>query len=250
LTDRRTTVERMGHVAHIRFSNPPHNHLDTALAQEIADHLEALDQADDCRCIVLSSEGKVFCAGVDFGEGGFDLRPFYSHVMRMYRTRKPIIAAVQGAAVGAGLGLAVLADFRISCAEAKFSANFTRLGFHPGFGLSITLPRLIGQQRATKLFYTGRRIDGAEALQLGLIDECVGRDEVLATAFRLAEEIATSSPRAVQTTRATLRAGLANAIEAVNAIECAHQMEHFATQDFKEGIRAMAERRAPRFTGR
>jgi enoyl-CoA hydratase/carnithine racemase len=249
LSTSRTTVERIGHVAHIRFSNPPHNHLDTTLAKDLADHLEALDQAEDCRCIVLSSEGSVFCAGVDFGQGGFDLRPFYSHVMRMYRTTKPIIAAIHGAAVGAGLGLAVLADFRISCIEAKFSANFTRLGFHPGFGLSITLPRLIGLQRATKLFYTGRRIDGAEALQMGLIDECVDRDDVLVAAFRLAEEIATSSPIAVQTTRATLRAGLADAIEAVNNTECAHQMEHFATQDFKEGIRAMAERRAPRFTG-
>ncbi len=245
----RITVQRMGHIGHIRFSNPPHNHLDTHLAREIADALEAFDVDDACRVVILSSEGRVFCAGVNFEGGGFDLRPFYTQVMRMYRTTKPVIAAIQGAAVGAGLGLAVMADFRITCAEAKFCANFTRLGFHPGFGLSVTLPRLIGMQMATKMFYTGRRINGDEALRIGLVDDVVGQEDVMTSAQTLAQEIAISSPQAVQTTRATLRKGLSESVAEVNAIECAHQMQHFETEYFKEGIRAMAERRPPSFTG-
>ena len=88
----------------------------------------------------------------------------------MFACRKPVVAAVQGPAIGGGLGVALVADFRVTCAEAKFSANFNRLGFHPGFGLSATLPRLVGVQKAAMLFYTGRRINGTEAAAMGLAD--------------------------------------------------------------------------------
>jgi enoyl-CoA hydratase/carnithine racemase len=241
------SVERYGHVAHLRFAKPPYNHLDTELGGLIVEQLEALDRDASCRAIVLSSEGRVFCAGVDFGGGSFDPRPFYAKILRLYRTAKPIVAAVQGAAVGAGLGLAVAADFRVSCAEAKFSANFARLGFHPGFGLSVTLPRLIGEQKAALLFFTGRRIGGAEAAAMGLVDELVPQEDVLTRALALAQEIATSSPGALQSTRATLREGLADRIDAVNQHETAMQIEQFGSPDFIEGVAATAERRAPNF---
>jgi enoyl-CoA hydratase/carnithine racemase len=241
--------EQRGMVAHLRFSAPPHNHLNADLIERIADRLEALDVDPTCRAIILSSEGRIFCAGADFGAGEFDPRPFYVQAMRLYRTRKPMIAAVQGAAVGAGLGLAVAADFRVSCAEARFSANFNRLGFHPGFGMSVTLPRLIGLQMASLLLYTGRRIGGDEALRIGMVDELAAQDQVLDRAFALAEEIATSSPGAVQSTRETLRAGLADAVQTANARECELQLQQFKSEDFKEGVRAAAERRTPHFTG-
>jgi enoyl-CoA hydratase/carnithine racemase len=170
--------------------------------------------------------------------------------MRLFRTRKPIVAAVHGAAVGAGLGLALVADFRVTCAEARFSANFTRLGFHPGFGLSLTLPRLIGQQKAALLFFTGRRITGTEAVSIGLADELVAEPDVRKRSFELAQEIAVSSPLAVQATRATLREGLADRISAVNQRELEVQRVQFETRDFQEGIAAMAERRDPVFLGR
>ena len=244
-SDPRLIVEHHGHVAHLRFANPPFNHIDAALAAQMADTLEALDHDANCRAIVLSSEGRIFCAGAELRTGGFDLKAFYAQILRLYRTTKPVVAAVQGAAVGAGLGLAVFADFRVSCAEARFSANFSRLGLHPGFGLSVTLPRLIGEQHAAKLFFTGRRIGGEEALRIGLVDELVPQDEVLAGAMALAEEIASSAPLVVQSMRETLRLGLADRIAAVNQRECEIQLGHFETADFQEGVAATAERRPP-----
>lgn len=143
-----------------------------------------------------------------------------------------------------------MGDFRVSCAEARFSANFNRLGFHPGFGLSVTLPRLVGPQQAALLFYTGRRIGGDEALAMGLVDVLVAQDQVRAEALKLAAEIATSAPLAVEATRRTLRTGLVEAIRQAVATESAAQNRQFATEDFKEGVAAMAARRAPVFAGR
>lgn len=238
--------EMRGKVLHLRFSNPPNNHLDTDLTRDLADALDAADQDISCRAIVLSSEGRVFCAGADL-TGDFDNGPFYDQVMRLYRTRKPIIAAVDGAAVGAGLGLAVACDFRVASPETRFCANFTRLGIHPGFGLSVTLPHLIGRQKAMTLFYTGRRIGGEEALAIGLVDTLVAPDQVLPTAIALAEEVAVSAPKSVQALRETLREGLADEIARVNAREKAIQQVEFASPERDEGVAAMSERRLPNF---
>ena len=253
------TRTREGHVATLTFSRPPHNHINRALVIALAEALEELDADPTCRAIVLAGAGRHFCAGADFSQGdsgGLDMPEdlpggtLYRMAGRLVRTRKPIIAAIQGATIGAGLGLAVLADFRVGCAEARFSANFTRLGFHPGFGLSTTLPRLIGAQKAALLFYTGRRIGGAAALEIGLIDELVPQAEALAAAQALATEIATSAPAAVQGLRATLRRGLAEAFDAATEREFEQQSWQRRMADFAEGRRAMAERRSPAFEGR
>lgn len=148
------------------------------------------------------------------------------------------------------MGLAVAADFRVTCAEARFCANFNRLGFHPGFGLSVTLPRLVGAQQAAQLFYTGRRISGEEALRIGLADVLVAADQVREAALDLAAEIAISAPLAVESTRETLRLGLADAVRSANERELAIQRVQFATEDFKEGVAAMAQRRLPSFLRR
>ena len=146
--------------------------------------------------------------------------------------------------------MALVADLRVSCAEARFSANFTRLGFHPGFGLSHTLPRLIGAQQASLLLLTGRRIGGEEARRIGLVDRLVPQAEVRAEAMKLAAEIAGGAPIAIQATRASLRAGLAEAVREATEREAALQAEHFETQDFIEGVAAMTARREPVFHGR
>jgi enoyl-CoA hydratase/carnithine racemase len=170
--------------------------------------------------------------------------------MRLFRSRKPLVAAVQGAAVGAGLGLALAADFRVTCPEARFCANFTRLGFHPGFGISVTLPRLVGEQQAALLLYTGQRIDGEQAQHIGLADVLVPTERLRAAALDLAGEIAASAPLAVESTRETLRLGLAERVRIANERELEIQREQFATEDFKEGVAAMAQRRLPSFTRR
>ncbi len=216
------------------------------------------DRTPEVRAIVLCSEGKHFCAGADFGSRGPDGvgagtkrgRHLYKEAQRLWRTGKPIVAAVHGSAIGAGVGLAVMADFRVTCPEARFSVNFTRLGFHPGFGLTATLPRLIGMQKASWLMYSGRRITGEEALAIGLADHCVAQDHVRAKAKEVATEIAQSAPLSIVATRETLRRGLADAVAAATEREYEEQDWLRKTEDFREGIKAMAERRLPDFKAR
>lgn len=250
-------LSREGAVARITLNRPPENFLDRALMAEIADALEGFDADPAVRAVVLAAEGRHFCAGAQLAQPGRRAgdadaagRTIYDEGLRLYRTRKPIVAAVQGAAVGAGLGLAVAADFRITCEAARFSANFTRLGYHPGFGLTHTLPRLVGAQAAALLVLTGRRIGGAEAVAMGLADRLVPQDAVLAEATALAREIAEAAPLAILATRATLRAGLADAFAAATAHELAEQARLRETDDFGEGLAAMRERRTPAFKGR
>ena len=243
-----------GHVATVLLSRPPHNFVDVEALKALADALYMLDADDNCRAIVLGSQGKSFCAGADFstvsgGAGPIDSAEIYGQAMRLFSTRKPIVAAIQGAAIGAGAGLALAADFRIACPASRFSVNFNRLGFHPGFGLSCTLPRLVGLQMAAKLFYLGERITGERMVQLGLADELAPDDQVRERAQALAREIALSAPQAVQSTRETLRLGLADQVRAINARELAIQQPQFASEDFREGVTASSERRLPVFTG-
>lgn len=253
-------VTHRGHVAIVELQRPPHNFFDHAMIAGLAQAFESLDRHPDCRAIVLCAQGSSFCAGADFGRRDSatvtaprapgTVNPLYIEALRLFACTKPVVAAVHGPAIGGGLGLALVADFRITCAEARFSANFTRLGFHPGFGLSHTLPRLIGPQQASLLCYTGRRVGGEEATRIGLADELVPREHVLERSIGLATEIAVSAPLAVQSTRATLRRGLVDAVREAVARESAEQEVHWRTEDFAEGIRAMAERREPAFRGR
>ena len=239
-------------VAEVRLQRPPDNFFSYGMISELAEALERLATVDDCRAIVLSAEGKHFCAGADFSGSSagaaFTTEDLYAAAVRVFRTPKPIVAAVQGAAIGGGLGLALAADFRVAAPEARFSANFARLGFHQGFGLSVTLPALVGTQRAAELLYTGRRITGEEAASIGMADRLVPLDELSSAAHALAAEIAGSAPLAVESIRATLRGDLADRVAAATAHEAAEQARLRATNDFAEGTRAMAQRRPPNFT--
>lgn len=251
-------VTREKHVGIVEICRPPHNFFDPELIRQLADAFEALDADASCRSLVLCAQGSSFSAGANFGDPNRSrvadsprrVNPIYDEALRMYACAKPVVGAIHGPAVGGGLGLALLPDFRVTCAEARFSSNFNRLGFHPGFGLSVTLPRLVGIQKAALLFYTGRRINGTEAVAMGLADVLVPRDQVRAEAIKLATEIAVSAPLAVVSTRATLRQGLVDQIRNAVARESVEQNAQFKTADFKEGIAAMAERRDPAFTGR
>jgi enoyl-CoA hydratase/carnithine racemase len=244
-------------VATVEICRPPHNFFTIPLIQHLADAFEDLEADRRCHAIVLAAQGTAFCAGADFSNRDATppqrspraLNPIYAEALRLFACTKPVVAAVHGSAVGGGLGLALVADFRVTCPEARFSANFNRLGFHPGFGLSATLPRLVGIQRAALLFYTGRRVGGEEAVAMGLADVLVPQDQVRREATRLAREIAISAPLAVQSTRATLRQGLVEQIRQAVARESTEQNAQFKTADFLEGVAAMAERREPKFRG-
>jgi enoyl-CoA hydratase/carnithine racemase len=251
MSDIRITTD--GHVGIAEICRGPNNYFDTELIRHLADAFEGFDADPQVRSVLLASEGKNFCAGANFAlptrstigdpSGGH----LYQHAVRLFRCEKPVVGAIQGAAVGGGLGLSLVADFRVASAETRFAANFNRLGFHPGFGLSVTLPRVVGTQKAALLFYTGRRIDGGEAHAIGLVDLLVPQEELRAAAFGLAIEIAQSAPIAVVSTRRTLRRGLADAVAAIVKHELSEQQRHFETEDFKEGVKAMAERRLPVF---
>ena len=251
-------ITHQQHVAIVEITRPPHNFFDQPLIRDLAIAFEAVDADPALRSIVLCSSGSAFCAGAHFGTRGDPtgadsprrVNPLYDEALRLFACAKPVVAAVHGPAIGGGLGLALVADFRITCAEARFSANFNRLGFHPGFGLSVTLPRLVGLQQAAMLLYTGRRIGGEQAFAMGLADALVAQDQVRAEALRLATEIAASAPLAVASTRQTLRRGLVDEIRAAVARESEAQNREFLSADFKEGVAAMADRREPVFTGR
>lgn len=252
-------VDKDGHVAIVEIRRPPNNFIDVDLLGHIATTLEALDQDADARAVVLAAAGKHFCAGGNLkqrleteakGEKFVSAkRHIYSEARRLVATRKPVVAAVHGSAIGAGLGLAVVADFRVSCKEARFAANFTAIGFHPGFGLTVTLPHLIGQQQARWLMLTGRRITGEEAHAIGLVDRLVEQDQVRLVAIEMAREIAKAAPLAVQATRETLNAGRIAAFRGATERESFEQNLLRETNDYKEGVEASAARRDPVFTG-
>lgn len=252
-------VELLGHVGVVEIRRPPHNFFDAALIREIADAYEELDGLPACRAVVLAAQGQSFCAGADFAArpnlATFDeawpvSKHLYKEAVRMFRARKPVVAAVQGAAVGGGLGLALSADFRVTCKEARFSSNFVRIGLHPGFGLTVTLPRLVGAQKASLLMLTGRRIGGDEAVDIGLADVLVPQAELRDAALALAREIAEGAPLAILSIRETIRRGLADAIESATERELFEQEWLRRTHDFKEGVAAYGARRPANFTSR
>lgn len=259
MTDRISDIHitRDGHVARVTIDKPPINAVSVDLMRDLADALEGLDKDGVTRAVVLTTAGKVFCSGADLSnrtsEGPIperSINPLYDQAVRLFSTQLPIVAAVQGAAIGAGLGLALVADFRVAAPEARFAANFVKLGFHPGFGLTHTLPRLIGRQNAARMFLTGERYDAEAALKMGLADEVAPLDQLLARAHAMAASIAENAPLAVRSTRKTLRADLAVAVRAQTDHEFAEQQWLMKTDDFKEGVKAVSERRPGDFKAR
>jgi 2-(1,2-epoxy-1,2-dihydrophenyl)acetyl-CoA isomerase len=240
---------RPDRVAVVRFSRPPHNYFDGALIGAIADAYGRLDEDHGCRAIVLCSEGKNFCAGANFAAKNPAEGDLYEQAVRLFAARTPVVAAVQGAAVGGGLGVALSADLRVASPESRFSANFARLGIPHGFGLTVTLPLVVGHQRAIELLYSGARVGGEAAHAIGLCDRLVSADRLVEEAIDLAREIAISSPRAIRSIRATMRGDLVDRVRAAMAHEASEQFKLFDTPDFAEGVAAAAERRAPRFSG-
>jgi enoyl-CoA hydratase/carnithine racemase len=250
-------ITRIGHVVVAELQAGPHNFASADLMNELADGLLAA-QADGARAGVICSEGKSFCAGAQFAgdsgsrASGFNqfvakvddspIGPFYESAVRLFSVDIPL--------VGAGFGLATACDLRVICAEAFMATNFVRLGIHPGFGISLTLPELVGPARANDILLTGRRISGEECMSLGLANRLVPQANVREAAIALATEIASAAPLAVQATRATMRRGLAARVREQLAHERQTQDWLSATSDAEEGIAAMLERRDPNFTGK
>lgn len=250
-----TVVE--GYVAQCELQRGPNNFFDQQLISDLADCFADIDKSLDVRAIVLCSEGKHFCAGNNFSESTHALtqsentstsNPLYTEAVRLFDCETPVVAAVQGAAIGGGLGLAMMADFRVLCPESRMSANFVKIGITPGFGLTHTLPRIIGLQKANFMLLTGRRISGTQAFEWGLGDVFTDTEDVRTAATTLAREIAGNAPLAVVSLREQMRPGLAATVKATTDIEGANQHKLKQTNDHKEGVTAVAERRPGNFT--
>lgn len=242
-----------GHVGVLEIHRPPNNHFDYEVLKELADTAEEL--AGRCRALVLCSEGKHFCAGVDFAAGGVGTNPvrtlsaIYGEGLRLFSLPVPVIVAVQGAAVGGGLGLACAADFRVAAPSSRFHANFGSLGLHQGFGLSVSLPRIVGQQKAADMLYTARRVTGTEAHAIGLADLLVDEGTVREEALAQAHRIAACAPLAVRSMKATMRADLLAVLPAALEREVIEQTRLLDTKDNEAGVTASLNRVRPTFTG-
>jgi 2-(1,2-epoxy-1,2-dihydrophenyl)acetyl-CoA isomerase len=249
-----TVLTRRDGITVIALNRPPANFIDAAYLDEI---VTAVEESADQRAIVLVSEGKHFCAGAALASGGAhsgsrsaDGTHIYDVAIRLFEQTVPIVAAVQGSAVGAGLGLALAADFRVATPGTRFLANFAALGFHHGFGLTETLPRAIGAQRAAAMLYTAQPVLGPEALTIGLCDRLVPTEDLRAAALDFAGEIAANAPQAVRSIRQTMRDDLAERVRTALVRERAEQDRLMQTADFAEGVAAAQERRTPIFEGR
>ncbi|WP_052668139.1 enoyl-CoA hydratase/isomerase family protein [Nitriliruptor alkaliphilus] len=239
------------------------NAMTEAMGDDLTARCAELADDTDVRAVVLTGAPPAFSAGGDLAmledlgrrtrDEGFDaadhMRAFYRRFLAVRDLPQPVIAAINGHAVGAGLCVALACDLRLVASEAKVGLNFARLGLHPGMGGSWLLPRTLSDQQAKLWLYTGRLFGGEEAAAAGLALEARPADEVLPAALALATEIAGASPvvvRQLKTTLATLPADLDAALDR----EAAAQAVNYGSQDLVEGLAAGRERRAPDFPGR
>jgi enoyl-CoA hydratase/carnithine racemase len=246
-------LDDVAHVGTIEIRRPPHNYFDGAVIARVVEVIAELDKLG-ARAVVLCSDGKHFSAGANFsGRGavaGDTTHDVYELGISLLGQPLPIVAALQGGTIGGGVGLALVCDFRVAAADSWVWINFARLGFHQGFGISLTLPLVVGHQKAQELLLTGRRIDGAEAHRIGLVDRLAPAGRIRDQAFELAAEIAAAGPLATRAIRRTMRTRLVDDVRAAMAAEREIQAQLIETEDFAEGTAAVRDRREPRFTGR
>lgn len=233
------------------------------MGEALVETTTALAEDEQLRAVVLTGEPPAFSAGGDLAmledygrrtrEEGFDatepMRAFYSRFLAVRDLPVPVVAAVNGHAVGAGLCVALACDLRLVADEAKVGLNFSRLGLHPGMGGSWLLPQALGTQRAAELLYTGRLVTGREAAGWGLALESLPADEVLPRALTLASEIAEAAPQVVRQLKETLTEPAQTLDEALGR-EARCQAVNYGSDDLVEGLAAGRERRAPTFRGR
>lgn len=231
--------------------------LGDALIHKISD----VKSDPDVRAVVLTGVGKAFSAGGDLKmieengnrtilENRTYMKEFYRRYLTIREIPVPVIAAFNGAAIGAGLCIGLACDIRLASDDAKLALNFVKLGLHPGMGATWLLPRLVGPQAAADLLLTGRTLTAEEALRIGLVHRVVPKDHILLEAVKLAEEIAHQAPVAVRLTKKALQHSEGNSLDEQLDFEAIQQAVTFATEDFREGISAVKDKRIPKFHGK
>lgn len=249
-------------VALLTLTDPERrNAMTEPMGDAIASAFEQLASDESVRVVVLTGAPPAFSAGGDLDmleelgrrtrDEGFDAAPFmetfYDRFLSVRRSGVPVIAAVNGHAVGAGLCVALACDLRIVASEARLGLNFARLGLHPGMGGSWLLPRAVGVQRGAELLYTGRLVGGDDFAAWGGALESTPAAEVLPRALALADEIAGSSPQVVRQLRHTLDASPTSTLAEQLSIEAGAQAVNYGSDEFVEGLAAVREKRPPAF---
>jgi len=252
------------HVAEITLNRPDNrNSMTPDLLRGLSESVGRVQSDPNIRCVIITGRGKSFCAGADFKSqgaqdsgGAFYKAPhersysIYASFLSVLDIEVPTIAAMQGHAIGGGLGLAIVCDLRVANRNARYGANFVRLGLHPGMATTYILPRLLGVPKATELLLTGRLFSGAEAAELGLANYALDGEQVLNKGRELAAEIASAAPLAVRWTKRSIYRGLGWDPRGAARYEAHEQSRTIETEDFREGVNALLEKREPSFKGR
>ncbi len=231
------------------------------MRDEIAEGLEGLGADDGVRAVIVTGAGRAFCAGADVGymatlleegaheeaEALVDAGRRVVHAVR--EMPKPVIAALNGPAAGGGANLALACDLRIASERASIGQTFNRIGLHPDWGGTFTVPRLVGPARAAELFFLAEMIPAAEAERIGLVNRVVPHEDLMETARGWAERLAAKPPLPLLLAKRAIQASLSSTVEEMLAYELDAQRRCFHSADALEGVRAFLEKREPRFTG-
>ena len=237
------------------------NALNSELAAGLNDAFTRLAQDESIRVVVLTGSGRAFCAGGDLthirrGRESGDLKQLepllrsgMQMVLKMRTMPQPVIAAVNGAAAGAGMNIALAADIRLAAEEATFGQNFAKVGLFPDYGGTYFLPQLAGPSKAAEMFYTGEMIDAQTALRLGLVNRVVPAAQLEGEVRTLAQKIAQGPTIAISAVKKSLFGSERQALEGALENEVQQQMKCFSSADSAEGLRAFFEKSPPKFEG-
>jgi 2-(1,2-epoxy-1,2-dihydrophenyl)acetyl-CoA isomerase len=253
-------IEIKDHVARLSLNRPEKlNAFNRSMALELQDQLLACDENDEVRAVLLTAEGRAFCSGQDLSEFPQDSIPDfekaidenYNPVIRLLKTiRKPVICAVNGIAAGAGANIALACDIVVAVSSASFVQAFSKIGLIPDCGGTFFLPRLVGLQKATALMMLGDKISAQEAESMGMIYACIEENDFKEKSQQLAEKLSKLPTAALILTRKALLESSTNTLEEQLELEKKFQHKAGNTRDFKEGVTAFLQKRAPLFTGK
>lgn len=252
-------LEQKNQIFIIKFNIPEkRNALVLEMRNELFHALQQADEDTNVKCIILTGEGKAFSAGGDLSalkdlqplEGRKRLQSSHPLIMKMLEMEKPIIAAVNGAAAGAGFSLTLLCDFIVASEQAFFVQSFVNVGLIPDFAAMHFLPSLIGMQKAKELMMLGERISAEEAKQIGIVNRVVPAESLLDEAVNLAEKLAKKAPIAIGLMKKIMNQHMNRDLKVLLELEAQGQEICFRSEDFKEGVRAFFEKREPRFIGK